>query len=706
MKKKKTIFFYCLILLAEATLIFGTECEHKPIIDMPSYLTMYEGKGYYDKINLENNLSPVFFSWAPINSTLIGFNVNETTGVINFTPKNTEIGLHKIIIIAVDNNDCAGTELVNIRVLGKPIITDFFPTSKKLFVNEGSFIAFYVNTSHDSTKNNLFSYTWYADSLLISKNQKYTYFPNFSNSGEHIIKAVIKDTNDLNTSIEWEVVVRNVNLAPYLKANLPNIILSPNQKIALYNLNDYFADDGAFFLDYYPFFIKGSEVTNISPFFDINISEYGETTFASKTSILFKERAMIIAFDRDGKNKSSNIFEISIAYNSTATKPYQESKKEECIAKIVCAEWSLCLPTGIMVRDCLDSNNCNKENETVTESKACEYNASCLDNIKNQDEIGVDCGGICPPCATCFDEFQNQGEDGVDCGGPCKPCPSCNDLLKNQDETDIDCGGNICMPCEPGKMCLSHMDCISENCVNESCARPTCIDNIINQNETWIDCGGECKQCITCVDKIQNQGETGIDCGGPCGPCETCFDGIKNQRESEVDCGGSCKKCTAKFAVSPIALSILIVFLLIAASLFITYKISNIFFLSTLNEKLFFFMKTNNSENEHKAEQTVSELSALKSSQATYGKDKQSTEQYNKVMQTFFKNVFLLDEKDSIDYFKKILNLKVKNPITQKILIFLYKEMHKNEMEFFYSLELSSKIDDTIKLINQIKKYI
>ena len=95
-----------------------------------------------------------------------------------------------------------------------------------------------------------------------------------------------------------------------------------------------------------------------------------------------------------------------------------------------------------------------------------------------------------PP--TCTDEIQNQGEAGVDCGGPCDACPpSCSDGILNQDETKADCGGTICPAC------------------------PTCTDGIQNQGERHIDCGGPCNACPPdCSDGILNQDETSIDCGG------------------------------------------------------------------------------------------------------------------------------------------------------------------------------------------------
>ncbi len=103
-------------------------------------------------------------------------------------------------------------------------------------------------------------------------------------------------------------------------------------------------------------------------------------------------------------------------------------------------KWSECenaiypLPAEIC-NDSLD-NNCNS---LVDEN--CKSAASCFDNIRNQGETGIDCGGPCPSCASCFDRIQNQNESGIDCGGPCSACPTCFDNIRNQNETDVDCGG-------------------------------------------------------------------------------------------------------------------------------------------------------------------------------------------------------------------------------------------------------------------------
>lgn len=112
--------------------------------------------------------------------------------------------------------------------------------------------------------------------------------------------------------------------------------------------------------------------------------------------------------------------------------------------------------TGIPPEQVLDDKNPNVE-RPFTAGKTVSFkheNAPpmCDDQIKNQGESGIDCGGPCAACETCFDGILNQNEEGIDCGGICdKSCeasisPSCFDGLKNQGERGIDCGGT-CRSC-------------------------------------------------------------------------------------------------------------------------------------------------------------------------------------------------------------------------------------------------------------------
>jgi hypothetical protein len=212
---------------------------------------------------------------------------------------------------------------------------------------------------------------------------------------------------------------------------------------------------------------------------------------------------------------------------------------------------------------------------------------------------------------------------------------SCVDQIQNQGESAVDCGGPICAKCDLGKSCVVAGDCQSNTCTGGVCqAAPvgTCSDGILNQNEVVTDQCGVCgieqtlfsdagywistplvaqqfswfvsaasgglrshvapsfnteslnlqgkaagyysvtmlfgdgslrnsteiywdgasrtpiltgaTACavagMSCVDNILNQGETGVDCGGPCAPCGLCTDGILNQNEVAIDQCGVC----------------------------------------------------------------------------------------------------------------------------------------------------------------------
>ena len=71
---------------------------------------------------------------------------------------------------------------------------------------------------------------------------------------------------------------------------------------------------------------------------------------------------------------------------------------------------------------------------------------------------------------------------------------SCKDNIKNQDETDVDCGGNKCPKCEDEKICNENCDCLSRECKNYTCDREyrtfTCtlyVDSEEKSNEYIVD---------------------------------------------------------------------------------------------------------------------------------------------------------------------------------------------------------------------------
>jgi len=110
----------------------------------------------------------------------------------------------------------------------------------------------------------------------------------------------------------------------------------------------------------------------------------------------------------------------------------------------------LCTPCNAGKR-CLVDKDCRS---LVCTAGVCAA-ASCSDGILNGSESDIDCGGPdCRPDAgmLCADGRYCAGDN--DCisnvcnGGTCQ-MPSCGDGIQNGDEVGIDCGGS-CPPCDAG----------------------------------------------------------------------------------------------------------------------------------------------------------------------------------------------------------------------------------------------------------------
>jgi hypothetical protein len=189
---------------------------------------------------------------------------------------------------------------------------------------------------------------------------------------------------------------------------------------------------------------------------------------------------------------------------------------------------------GLLLVAGLVFSSCRNEDNKIEET--------CFDEIKNQNEFRVDCGGVCPPCEpTCDDGYRNQDEQspetglngaavvvGIDCGGEtCEPCATCSDGIQNAHWVLL-----------PGRDREDFEFTIPNDTMG--------LDSMLNVYqlvmEVGVDCGFPCSTaCVpACDDGIQNGDEEGVDCGGSCGaPCPppTCNDGIQNGTETGIDCG-------------------------------------------------------------------------------------------------------------------------------------------------------------------------
>lgn len=121
---------------------------------------------------------------------------------------------------------------------------------------------------------------------------------------------------------------------------------------------------------------------------------------------------------------NSDIFTPNVVTVKESSNSLPTSKADECITRpggrtkyteYICrGAQRLVTETGECPAGCASNTACNRP-------------PSCSDNIQNQGEAGVDCGGPCTKgnkgaCPSCIDGKKNQGEMGVDCGGPCAAC--------------------------------------------------------------------------------------------------------------------------------------------------------------------------------------------------------------------------------------------------------------------------------------------
>ena len=168
----------------------------------------------------------------------------------------------------------------------------------------------------------------------------------------------------------------------------------------MFNVNDYIFDSDNDKLEFTPYFLK-ENLSETSELMDITINNLGDLSVFPKKNIYLTEQVVLKV--SDGTTEIyTDPFDIEIASKDESFEYFSRFVDiERCIVSIKCSEWSECLSTEIKTRTCYDKNNCNNENNTLIETKECEYGATCSDKILNQGEEEIDCGGPCKECPTC-----------------------------------------------------------------------------------------------------------------------------------------------------------------------------------------------------------------------------------------------------------------------------------------------------------------
>jgi hypothetical protein len=246
---------------------------------------------------------------------------------------------------------------------------------------------------------------------------------NHSGIGEHIVPIIVRDTStcSMATTYNYNFTVQDINDPPTLVRLLPSKVIPEGTSIMPFFLNDYFRDlDG----DNMIFEVSSSalsiSINNLTSLVSISSSE-GQ---CEKYSIYFT------ATDEHGLSTDSNAVTITMICTTISSDSGGGGGDFSCEPEWQCKDWGVCHINNTQSRFCTDLYACDPNDYERFFWRDCVYTPTCYDEIQNQGELGVDCGGPCPTCSineteklpTCDDGIKNQDELGIDCGGSCPAC--------------------------------------------------------------------------------------------------------------------------------------------------------------------------------------------------------------------------------------------------------------------------------------------
>jgi len=115
------------------------------------------------------------------------------------------------------------------------------------------------------------------------------------------------------------------------------------------------------------------------------------------------EGGVCVEEEEDEENETDETEEIETTSESDSifTGATVETKEEICSPDWNCTEWSGCI-NGTQDRTCEDVNNCGSEEGKPEILQSCVLPETCFDGMKNQDETGIDCGGVCEKRCSIF----------------------------------------------------------------------------------------------------------------------------------------------------------------------------------------------------------------------------------------------------------------------------------------------------------------
>ncbi|MEW5896558.1 MAG: hypothetical protein AB1668_02605 [Nanoarchaeota archaeon] len=206
------------------------------------------------------------------------------------------------------------------------------------------------------------------------------------------------------------------------------------------------------------------------------------------------------------------------------------------------------LATGELMEE-LDIKDTATITITAKKEKVCSAgetlcNNQCV-NTKTDAKNCGSCGNVCPIATP------------LCAGGKCTAQATCNDNIKNQDETDVDCGSSCPSKCAVGKSCNAGSDCSSGKCTNNVC-EAVCAPGLTLCNGQCVNLQTDKDNCGSCGTVCSNgQVCSNGACTLSCSPgqtlcANTCVD-LKTDESNCGSCGTVCPKdneCTESKCVA------------------------------------------------------------------------------------------------------------------------------------------------------------
>ena len=475
-------------------------------------LNATENRAFTYDLNVTNeaNYSTLFYG---DNTTL--FNINSTTGLIQFTPTSAQVASYWINITArnnfCNNNDTSIAFLLNVTP------SNYAPTLSMANQALTEDVAYTYNVSQNASDLDGDTLKFYDNTALfvIGENSGIIAFtPTNDDVGVHIIRLYVVDTNSLLGYQDVTFTINNVNDAPVLSAIGAKTAYVNESWNTTFIATDVDAGEQLTFRSNYSIFLNNSgKISTVSSI--VNYSLNFTTNWTANGTYSINITVNDTTGAEDSEVISFTILHRNLPPNITN---YTPSDLTPSILQGATQDFTIDAtdPDGTTpsARWYVDNAFTNTTyNFSYTPSSAGTFNITAVvtdGEINDSISWTLTVIAVTPTVPT----VDTGGGAGGGIGGFCgelwvctdwSPCPKNNVQLREC--TDI-------------KKCRSirHRPNLTQECIFVE--HPSCFDGVKNQDEILADCGGVCTECASCNDKIQNQGETGLDCGGPCPACK------------------------------------------------------------------------------------------------------------------------------------------------------------------------------------------